>query len=183
MMVAASVLLTYLLPRQSRPPMVEHAGIHFRMPRNPPITVSFLGLDRQADGARTARFSMSNHTGKPVEYWEDASSRPRYDLWQLLGCSTNGGNVYFNITNHNSGGMRASRTLGPGAGVTCVVHIPPGVTNELVMLHYMPQRTLKDALANAVNRVLRAVGTGYSIGQRAEESYPLWEPFEGPAPR
>ena len=84
--------------------MVEHAGIHFRVPRNPPITVSFLGLDMEANGARTARFSMSNHTAKPVDYPEDASSRPRYDVLELMGSSTNAGNVYYNVTNPHGGG-------------------------------------------------------------------------------
>ena len=171
--LAATILVAYLLARNTTPPMLMRAGIPYAIPRNPPIKVSFLSRERAADGTRVARFSISNHTARAVEYEADASSQPRYSVLQLTGVSTNGGKVYYNITNHNSGGVGGLKSLKPGASVICLVRIPPGATNEMVLLHYMPRQPLADRL----NSLCRAARLSFGVG-RHDESYPLWEPFE-----
>ncbi len=182
-LLTATLVVAYLLIRSAAPPTLVRGGIPYRMPKTPPITVSFVSLDSQADGTRVACFSMSNHTAKPVDYITEASSQPRCSLLQSTGIFTNVStvngrtiyHVYQAITNHNSSArMGPIRSLQPGASVTCSVRIPQGVTNEMVLLHYIPRQTLAD--------ILRRMGQVARLSvpvRENEESYPIWEPFEG----
>ncbi len=183
-LLAATLLAAYLL-MGSAPHTLVRGGIPYHMPETPPITVSFVSLDKQADGTRVACFSMSNHTARPVDYMTEASSQPRSSVLQSTGIFTNASTVngrtiyrvYQGITNHNSSPpLGPVRSLRPGASVTCSVRIPQGVTNEMVLLHYIPRQTLGDILRWAG----RAARLSVPVRQY-EESYPLWEPFESVA--
>jgi hypothetical protein len=138
---------------------------------HPPIMLTLLGYTSVSNGVPIARFSMSNHSGQPVEYLSDGPSTPHYYLMRLLSHNTNSGAMVFTNYHRAVSVATANSIIPPGGKVTFAVPMVAGTTNITVGVHYFPKHPAMRALVREVKILLTG---GYSEGY--ENAY-LCAPF------
>ena len=150
----------------------DPAALMYPIPKRSPLTVSFVGVTNDNDGSRVASFCMSNRSPKTLLYIGNGTSLPYCDLIEYFPPDKTGMVV---MTNHNQQQAFQARSarLQPKSNLTFSVRIPAGVTGEVIVLHYMPQRITYQNMVQELKRALGMRGTHY-----AYENFPIREPFD-----
>jgi hypothetical protein len=136
-----------------------------------PALTLFLGYVGVTNGISIARFSMLNHSARPVEYLSDGPVIPYYYLMRLLAHDTNTGVMAFTNYHPLFSISATNSTIPAGGNVSFDVPMVAGTTNISIGVHYLPQRPAVRVLM----RELQILFTGGS--STSYENVELRAPF------